>query len=107
MATQALRQCLTDPAQLRQIRDATLCHGTAGIVLTLHHAALDSPPGTFTTILHHLRVLHDSQPPLPGGGLLEGSTGRTLACLYDMASASASVWEACLLLGPKPQGHGP
>jgi hypothetical protein len=105
LAIQALCQCLTDPAQVSQIRDASLCHGTAGLLLTTHHVARDAPPGTCTTILRHIRDLHDTLPPLPGTGLLEGSTGRALASLCDEAAGStASGWDACMLLLPKPQG---
>jgi hypothetical protein len=108
LAIEALRQCLADRTQLRQIRDATLCHGTAGILLTTHHAARDATPGTFTNILRHLRAMHDSQPRLPDSGLLEGSTGRVLASLCDDAAGrTASGWEACMLLAPDPQGPCP
>lgn len=98
MATQALRQCLTDPGQLRRIGDATLCHGTAGILIITHHAARDAPPGTYTVILRRLRVQHDDLPPLPDGGLLEGATGRALATLCDDAAGqTASGWDTCIL----------
>jgi thiopeptide-type bacteriocin biosynthesis protein len=98
MAVHALRRCLTDPDQLSRISDATLCHGTAGILITTRYAAADAPPGTYTTILRHIRALHDSLPALPRTGLLEGSTGRNLASLSDDADGrTASGWEACIL----------
>ena len=98
MAQHALRRCLTDPRQLAQIADATLCHGTAGILITTHHAARDAPAGTYTTCLRTIRALHDSQPALAAGGLLEGSTGRALAShCHDDAGRTASGWDACIL----------
>jgi hypothetical protein len=108
MAIHALRQCLTDSAQLSQISDATLCHGTAGILITTRHAAADAPPGTFTVPLRHIRTLHDNLPPLPASGLLEGSIGRSLATLCDdCGGRPASGWDTCILPpGPSQEGSG-
>jgi hypothetical protein len=98
MASRALQHCLTDPDQLSKITDATLCHGTAGILTTAHHAARDASPGSYAPILRDLRSLHDNLPPLPTGGLLEGSTGRALATVSEKtAGYTASGWDACIL----------
>lgn len=98
LAEHALLACLNDPASLARITDATLCHGTAGLLLTTHHAARDAPPGTFTTALRHVRVRHRQLARQPGAGLLEGSTGTALADYCDTtAGQTASGWDACIL----------
>ncbi len=98
LAQQALRKCLADPAQLSQITDGTLCHGTAGLLITTHHAARDAPPGTYAASLQQIRVLHHRQHIPARTGLLEGSTGTALANLCDTtAGRTNSGWDACIL----------
>jgi hypothetical protein len=100
MAEHALLRCLADPVQLAQIRDASLCHGAAGLLHTAHRVAQDAPPGTFAVHLPRLRALLLAQEPAREDGLLEGTTGPTLALLAaDAGGTSAPGLDACLLVG--------
>jgi hypothetical protein len=102
MAEHALVSCLSDPAQLSQISDTSLCHGWAGLFQTAWHAARDARNPEITACLSHLTGLliqHDRPDADEGRGLLEGSAGLALA-LHTAASTTppASGWDACLLI---------
>ncbi|MDT0377201.1 lanthionine synthetase C family protein [Streptomyces sp. DSM 42041] len=100
-AEDALARCVADPRQLARITDPALCHGWAGLVATVLHAAADAAtpdlahhlPGLIDSLLAHA---HDTPPgDLPG--LIEGSAGVALT-LHSIASGTTGPWPACLLL---------
>ncbi|WNV83035.1 methyltransferase, FxLD system [Umezawaea sp. Da 62-37] len=100
-AENALVSCVTDHQQLSLLDGASLCHGWAGLVQTVHRAADDAGPGSeLATLLPRLHTdfrqhLRDHRPP-DGDGLLEGATGVALA--LHSAAEPAFHWDACLLL---------
>ncbi|MEV7012924.1 lanthionine synthetase C family protein [Streptosporangium sp. NPDC051022] len=103
LAEDALAGCVSDPAQLFALSDATLCHGWAGLLLTTWRTAADARDDRLTRQLPRLRALMDRY--LDGGGqldrpgLLEGTTGLRLAQHTTSATVpSAARWDACLLL---------
>src|SRR5699024_1154281 len=71
MAENALLACVADRTQLDRIRDASLCHGAAGLLHTAHRVARDAPPGMFDAHLPRLRTLLLDQARPRGTGLLE------------------------------------
>lgn len=101
-AEHALAACLHE---LSQIRDATVCHGWAGLLLTAWRTAADAAdPDRFplralsTQLDEHLR--RRRRPD--GDGLLEGATGVQLV-QHTLAAPHPSRhrWDSCLLLtGP-------
>jgi hypothetical protein len=103
MAEHALASCLSDPAQLAQITDTSLCHGWAGLFQTAWRASRDARTPTLTACLPGLaRQLAEhagTSDPQNGTGLLEGETGLALALLtVATGTPPASSWDACLLL---------
>ncbi|MGA8115647.1 MAG: hypothetical protein WCA46_18460, partial [Actinocatenispora sp.] len=93
--------CLTDPAQLGQVTDASLCHGWAGLLQTAARVAADSrAPELFAVdrisarMNSHLDYRQVTEP-----GLLDGRAGIELA-RHTMAAGRppTSAWDACLLL---------
>lgn len=119
LAEQALAGCLADTAQMAQITDNTICHGTAGVFQTAWRAAEDATTPGIAAQLPRLRAAL-----LPGGsscghehasdaesaastilsttggnlGLLTGAAGTGLALTTAAAGASPrSCWDACLL----------
>ena len=102
-AEHALNACLHDPRQLRQLVDASVCHGWAGLVLTAWRAAADAqhidiidslPPA----IADFRDFLTGFRPPM-SHGLLEGATGVRLTSLTVTAKeATFPAWDACLLI---------
>ncbi|MGH3806371.1 MAG: lanthionine synthetase C family protein [Pseudonocardiaceae bacterium] len=100
MAEDSLLRCLADPSQLAQIRDASLCHGAAGLLHITHRVARDASDGAFTAHIPRLRALLLTQESARQEGLLEGVTGSALALYCDEASGiPATSWDACLLAG--------
>jgi lantibiotic biosynthesis protein len=101
-AEAALLACLTDPAQLQQVTDTSLCHGWAGIYQTAWRAAHDAQTPALRTILPTLSqalVRHASPPSSGGPGLLEGDAGTALALsTAAQDTAPTSGWDACLLI---------
>jgi hypothetical protein len=94
----SLTACLDDDAQTRQIRDAGICHGWAGIHATLRCAAADAlTPDLAARLpvvagrLHHVPAADD------GEGFLTGPAGIDLARL-TADTDSATRWETCLLI---------
>jgi hypothetical protein len=101
-AEHALAACVADERQLAELRDASLCHGWAGLVHTVRRVAADATSPDLAAQLDHLRVRlvdHLDRHGLPDhDGLLEGTTGICLV-LDDASDApSAPPWDACLLL---------
>ncbi|MFJ8336722.1 lanthionine synthetase C family protein [Streptomyces sp. NPDC094437] len=103
-AEDALTACLTDPPQLGLLRDATVCHGWAGLVLVAAAAAADAAPGSplpaQVPLLRARLAAHLDQHPVPGtDGLLTGSDGVLLTLLtLDPNRRAAPNWQTCLLL---------
>ncbi|GAB2701002.1 lanthionine synthetase C family protein [Kitasatospora kifunensis] len=102
-AQDTLAQCVSDPAQLDQLTDLSLCHGLAGVVQTVRRSAADSDDGRLCDQLPRLTALLDrvalDGPSLEGSGLLEGTAGLDLAQLATAAtSAAPHTWDTCLLL---------
>ncbi|WP_405152159.1 lanthionine synthetase C family protein [Sphaerisporangium sp. NBC_01403] len=99
-AESALTGCLNDPHQLRRIVDRGLCHGTAGLFMTVNAFADDALAPHDLPLLRVAELLLDSPsaadtPP----GFLTGSAGYGLA-LHSLAhrATPATSWDACLLL---------
>ncbi|MFI0155794.1 lanthionine synthetase C family protein [Streptomyces lydicus] len=98
----ALARCLTDPVQLRQITDAGLCHGWAGIYQTAWRAARDARDPALRAVLPSLAehlVRNGDVARATGPGLLEGAAGTGLALITVARDAApTSGWDACLLI---------
>lgn len=101
---QTMAGCATDERQLAQLRDASLCHGWAGLLQTTWRAAADADDGgLLASTLPHLRARLERQRTLSGppahDGLLEGQAGVELALDTTAPGRhSAARWDACLLL---------
>ncbi|MET7640625.1 lanthionine synthetase C family protein [Streptomyces sp. NPDC005438] len=100
-AEDALARCLADPVQLARVTDPALCHGWAGIVATVWHAAADA---TTPRIAHGLdwllgRLLDAARDtdPAQAPGLIEGSAGIALI-LHSIATGTSGGWPTCLLI---------
>lgn len=99
-AESALTGCLNDPNQLRRITDRSLCHGTAGLLMTVAAFAADAAVPHRSSILRVTDLLLarpavTSTPP----GFLTGYAGHGLALeTLANAAAPATAWDACLLL---------
>ncbi|MFD5588971.1 lanthionine synthetase LanC family protein [Streptomyces sp. NPDC127063] len=82
-AEQVVLGSITDPLQLAQIRDATLCHGLAGLLLTCDRVASDAVSPAIAKELPALRARLDAhlvQHDIPkDAGLLTGRAGVLLA----------------------------
>jgi hypothetical protein len=103
-AEAALATCITEDMQLSQLRDASLCHGWAGLVQTTWRAAADAGTDSeLATLLPHLRArleqyLHYYGPPAHDG-LLEGTAGINLARHSTSSNRPpVSHWDSCMLL---------
>ncbi|WP_043727675.1 lanthionine synthetase C family protein, partial [Kutzneria sp. 744] len=100
-AEAALLGCLTDPVQLAQIIDPSLCHGAAGLLHTTCRVAADAATNDLADHLPTLAALLRDQVTIAprNSELLEGSTGAALA-LHTAATGMAprSRWDSCLLL---------
>ncbi|MFF4508986.1 lanthionine synthetase C family protein [Streptomyces sp. NPDC001401] len=102
MAERALACCLSDPAQLSQITDTSLCHGWAGLFQTAWRAARDACSAEISA---HVPALADRliergrARPGEDTGLLEGTTGLALA-LHTAAHSTPPIsgWDSCLLI---------
>ncbi|MFE5754688.1 lanthionine synthetase C family protein [Streptomyces massasporeus] len=103
IAEQAVLGSITDPRQLGQIEDATLCHGWAGLLLACHLIATDSMSPSITHELPALRShlsAHLVRHEIPeNAGLLSGDVGVRLTLHTISTPHSAGPgWETCLLL---------
>ena len=108
-AEQALLAAVTDPAQLGQLSDVSLCHGWAGTALSTWCAAQDSTDTDLAASLHEaVTVLTDSLTdaarPLSARpratdpiGLIQGAAGAALA-LHSLTANQVDGWARCLLL---------
>lgn len=98
----ALLRCLTDPVQLGQITDTSLCHGWAGIYQTVFRAARDAGGPRLNAVLPSLGEAlsaHARPGAAKGPGLLEGDTGCALALTTLAAGEDPDTgWDACLLI---------
>ncbi|WP_163506581.1 lanthionine synthetase C family protein [Fodinicola acaciae] len=98
----AAASCVTDEQQLRLIRDASFCHGWAGLLYTVHRIAADASSSTaLTGTLHQLQErlkesMVDGQ--LANAGLLTGTAGVRLVDESYSRSPTEIPWDACLLL---------
>ncbi len=102
MAERALAACLSDPTQLDQIIDASLCHGWAGLYQTAVRAAADALTPALAAILPHLSeqlIQRTSTIPSQSTGLLEGNAGLALA-LHTAARIAPPIsgWDTCLMI---------
>ncbi|MGH3828839.1 MAG: lanthionine synthetase C family protein [Pseudonocardiaceae bacterium] len=98
LAEHALAACLSDPAQLDQIIDTSLCHGWAGLYQIAVRAAADAITPALAAILPHLAELL-IRPPSHSTGLLEGNAGLALA-LHTAARTAPPIsgWDTCLMI---------
>ena len=98
-AEQALTDCLGDEAQLRHLKDASLCHGWTGLLRVSERIAADSTSGTLAALLPGLRArvtAHlDRHGPPADRGFLEGHDGVLLA----QQDTPGATWDTCLLIG--------
>jgi Lantibiotic dehydratase, N terminus len=97
-----LAACLHDQRQLNELRDATLCHGWAGLLLTVWRTAADaSNPDRFPLRALGVRLQEhlDRHGQPAGDGLLEGAAGVQLV-KHTVAAAEplGPGWDSCLLL---------
>lgn len=111
-AEEALLHAMTDPGHLDQIRDASLCHGWAGLVHLTHVVATDAlTPGLEAVVPDLLdRLLAGGPTALADGllnpadgpgdiGLLDGAAGVALALHTSQSSPSPdTTWNACFLI---------
>jgi lantibiotic biosynthesis protein len=99
-AGSAITGCLSDPAQLARITDQSVCHGTAGLFMTVTAFAADTADPSELPLPAIGTLLLDG-PAVPGTppGFLTGSAGYALA-LEVLASGApaATTWDSCLLL---------
>jgi hypothetical protein len=95
-AEAAVTGCLLDPQQIGRIIDRSLCHGTAGLYMTVASIAGDAilpVPDVAALLLNH------PAPAKEPTGFLTGTAGYALALHAFAAGAPAtSTWDACLLL---------
>lgn len=97
VAEAAVTGCLTDPHQMILITDRGLCHGTAGLYMTVTSITADAT-GPLPDIAAGLllnQAAEAAEPP----GFLTGTAGHALA-LHTLAAGKPPVtaWDAALLL---------
>jgi hypothetical protein len=93
LTEQAFNSCVNDAAQISQLTDRSLCHGTAGLLTVARRIAGDAlTPIALPPLwrLHHQTAAAADEP----AGFLEGAAGAALAA----ATTAAASWDACLLL---------
>lgn len=96
VAESAVIGCLTDPHQTSLITDRGLCHGAAGLYMTVASIAADTIkplPDAANLLLN--QPAHPAEPT----GFLTGSAGYALA-LYTLAAQKppATTWGTAMLL---------
>ncbi|GAA4693927.1 Lanthionine synthetase C-like protein [Promicromonospora umidemergens] len=100
-AETTLARCITDPAQLDLVTDASLCHGWAGIVATVRRAAADAITPDLAPTFGHLTsrlVLHAAHlDPRSTPGLINGTAGVGLV-LHEATTTEQPDWATCLLI---------
>lgn len=101
-AEQALATCLSDPAQVARLTDASLCHGWGGVYQTTWRAARDATTSTLDAHLPRLAqalARHAKPGAADGPGLLEGDAGTALALITAGSNTAPTAgWDACLLI---------
>jgi hypothetical protein len=102
-AEQALAGCVSDDKQLAQLRDASVCHGWAGLLHATWRTAAEAEDDELAARLPILRARlsqylnEHGQPTAPG--LLEGEAGvRLVQQAIDNDTTPVTRWDACLLL---------
>ncbi|MFM9371890.1 lanthionine synthetase C family protein [Streptomyces sp. Da 82-17] len=108
---EALLYAVTDPNQLGQTADVSLCHGFAGLAHITRTIAADAiTPGLTVCVPRLLAPLIEPDPDEladsllydPAGGdvgLLEGAAGTALALhAHRNGGATVSGWDSCFLL---------
>jgi hypothetical protein len=99
-AEAAMAGCLSDQRQLRRITGHGLCHGSAGLFMTVTAFAADSSaPGGLDLDPAAALLLDGPADPGTGPGFLTGDVGYALA-LHALASGTppGTRWDACLLI---------
>ncbi|MBA9003063.1 lanthionine synthetase C family protein [Thermomonospora cellulosilytica] len=100
-AEHALAACLSDPDQLGQIVDTSLCHGWAGLYQTAARAAHDALTSRISASLPYLTemLIHRAATRCQAAGLLEGQAGLALA-LHTAAHTEPPIsgWDTCLMI---------
>lgn len=93
---------ITDPLQVAQLQDATLCHGWAGLLLTCDRIASDAVSPAIAGELPALRSRLDAhlvRHEIPeDAGLLTGRAGVLLTLHTLDAPNPVPGWETCLVL---------
>ncbi|MFE0683463.1 lanthionine synthetase C family protein [Streptomyces sp. NPDC058961] len=100
-AETALLQALTDPRQLAQITDTSLCHGWAGLYQTGWRTAQDAATDNIHRALTAVEPRLAPPPDAPNTelGFLEGTTGGALVLrTVTHGTAPRSGWDAFLLI---------
>ncbi|GAB3155450.1 lanthionine synthetase C family protein [Micromonospora sonneratiae] len=102
-AERAFAACLTDPRQVDQLDNPTLCHGWAGLTVTASRIAEDSINdmglADRVSYLREQTRAYAHHHKASGDGLLEGATGVDLALAATAATSPATPqWDTCLLL---------
>ena len=98
VAEEALLACLRDPAQIARISASGLCHGHAGLLLTVWRAARDAEtPSIAEALATYLDSLAPEQLDLESVGFLDGAAGLALALHTVGTSHTATSWDRCLL----------
>ncbi|GAA4010569.1 lanthionine synthetase C family protein [Allokutzneria multivorans] len=102
----ALAACLRDERQLALVRENSLCHGRAGLVLAAWRAGTEATASAeLTALARQLPHKPESElsHPADQDGLFNGTAGAELV-RHTVSSALArqpmSAWDACLLLAP-------
>ncbi|MFF7792922.1 lanthionine synthetase LanC family protein [Streptomyces sp. NPDC007991] len=101
-AEQALAGCITNERQLALLKDASLCHGWAGLEQTARRAAQDERGGSLTELLPTVQARLDAyleHHQMPGNpSLMEGTSGLLLTQLDRNTAMPETSWDLCLLL---------
>ncbi|MFF4197084.1 lanthionine synthetase C family protein [Nonomuraea sp. NPDC001831] len=99
-AEEAMLATLRDPAQLDQLPEIGLCHGTAGLLHAAWRMTADAPTPRIGDELPALvaRLTTQISPTEPQAGLLDGMAGAALALHAVGTGAVASRWDSVLLL---------
>jgi hypothetical protein len=98
-AESAMTGCLSDPAQLARITGQSLCHGAAGLFMTVTAFAADAPACELPAAAIAALLLDSPAATGAPPGFLTGSAGYALA-LHVLARGTPpdTAWDTCLLL---------
>ncbi|WP_109510515.1 lanthionine synthetase C family protein [Nocardioides speluncae] len=99
LAELALLDCVCDDRQLDLLEDASLCHGSTGLLLTTWRCAREVGADLrLAEAVPRLRNLRGQRVQPSHAGLLEGVTGLRLAENTIGDPEDTTRWDACLLL---------